>query len=231
MSTGNRIYMKRQLPDKELLERFKKIPVANVGDCMGRNCAMHHSIHLMTKTKKIMCGPALTVHSRGGDNLFFHQALDMAQEGDVIVVSTHSCDTNSIIGENIVCNAVYKKLGGLVFDAPIRDIAGVSKVDLPIYATGTTPGGPHKGAPGEINVPISCGGTTIFPGDIIIGDQDGVIVVPRKNAEEIVAAAEDYHILDQKSQAEAKNGSWDREWIAQSLAAAGVEFINDYYTN
>ena len=94
MSAGNRIYMKRQLPSKELIERFSKVPVANVGDCMGRNCALHHSIHLMSNSKKIMCGPALTVHSRGGDNLFFHQALDMAQEGDVIIVYTHSCYTN-----------------------------------------------------------------------------------------------------------------------------------------
>lgn len=229
MSTGNRVFLKRQLPSKEVIERFSKIPAAVVGDCMGRNCALHHTIRIMSGAKKIMCGPALTVHSRGGDNLFFHQALDMAQEGDVIIVSTHSCDTNSIIGENIVMNSIFKNLGGLVFDAPIRDIEGIAKVELPIYATGTTPGGPHKGAPGEINVPISCGGVPVMPGDIIIGDQDGVIVVPRKDALTILEAAEKFYVVDENSKIDAANGTWDRQWVANAMSAANVEFIDDYY--
>ena len=229
MSFGNQIYLKRHLPSKEVIEGLREIPVATIGDCMGRNCALHHSIHLMTQPVKNMCGPALTVHSRGGDNLYFHRALDMAVEGDVIIVDTNGCDTNSIIGENIVCNAVFKKLGGLVFDAPIRDIDGVSKVELPIYATGTTPGGPHKGGPGEINTAISCGGINVNPGDIVVGDKDGVIIVPREHAEEILEAARKYYVSDMRSQEEAKTGTWNRDWVAKQLEAANVEIIDDYY--
>lgn len=228
MAAGNRIYLKRHLPSKEVIERLRKIPVATIGDCMGRNCALHHTIHLMTSPVENMCGPALTVHSLGADNLYFHRALDMAVEGDVIIVDTNGCETNSLIGENIVCNAVYKKLGGLVFESPIRDIDGVSKVQLPIYSIGTTPGGPHKCGPGEINTPISCGGVSVNPGDIIVGDKDGVIVVPRLFAEEICAAAEKYYIEDMKSQQAAKDGSWNRDWVEQKLKATGVEIIDDY---
>ena len=226
MSVGNRVYLKRDLPSKELIQAFRKIPAAVIGDCMGRNCALHCSIRLMSKPVKHMCGPALTVQSRGGDNLFFHKALDMAQEGDVIVMATSFCDTNSVAGENIAANATFKKLGGLVFDAPIRDIKGISKMELPVYATGTTPGGPHKSAPGEINVPISCGSCFIYPGDIIVGDMDGVVVVPLGDAEAVLEAAQKYYVADMHSQEEAAAGSWNREWIDRDLKAAGVEIID-----
>lgn len=226
MSVGNRIYLQRNLPSKELIEAFRKIPAAVIGDCMGRNCALHCSIHLMSNPSRNMCGPALTIQSRGGDNLFFHKALEMSQEGDVIVMATSFCDTNSVVGENIACNATFRKLGGLVFDALIRDIAGISRMELPIYATGTTPGGPHKSAPGEINVPISCGNCYVKPGDIIVGDADGVVVVPLEDAEAVLEAARKYHLVDMHSQEEAKTGTWNREWIDAALKAANVEIID-----
>ena len=100
MPVGKRIYLKRELPDPALLEQFRELPAANVADCMDRSCAMNPRIHLVSKPKKpVMVGPALTVKARAGDNLALHAALNICQEGDVIVVSNEGDDTRSLIGE------------------------------------------------------------------------------------------------------------------------------------
>ena len=121
MSIGNRIFLRRNLPSKKLVDSFRRLPAANVADCMGRSCAMNPSIRLMSSPKEFMCGVAITVKARAGDNLFIHQALEMAEKGDVIVVSTGFGSPNSLIGEIIIANAQFKKLAGIVMDAPIRD--------------------------------------------------------------------------------------------------------------
>ena len=159
MSIGNRVFMKRPMPEQGLLDEFSRIPAANIADTMGRSCAMNPRIKLMSGADKIMVGPALTVKTRAGDNLFIHQALDMALPGDIIVVSNDEDDTRALMGEVMFTYAQYqRKLGGLVLDGPVRDTDALSKMPLPVYATGSTPGGPHKEGPGEINIPIACGG-------------------------------------------------------------------------
>ena len=179
MSIGNRVFLKRPMPSQELLEGFVGLPAANIADTMGRSCAMNPRIRLMSGFQGIMAGPALTVKARAGDNLFLHQALDMAQPGDVIVLSNDEDTTRSLMGEIMFTYAKYqKKLGGLVIDGPVRDVDALREMDLPVYATGSTPGGPHKEGPGEVNVPIACGGISVHPGDIIVADADGIIVVP-----------------------------------------------------
>lgn len=232
MPAGNRIYLKRNLPPKETVEQLRDIPAANIADCMSRICAMDARIRLMSSPVKSMCGPALTVHVRSGDNLFIHKALEMAQEGDIIVVTTGFSEVNSLIGEVIVSNAMHKKLGGFIFDAPIRDIEAISKIDFPVYATGTTPGGPFRTGPGgEINVPISCGNIMVMPGDIVKGDEDGIIVIPRNDADDILAKAKEYEKKDQTTLEQAKNGTWDRSWIDKTLNGLGTEVIDGYYPN
>lgn len=230
MSAGNRIYLKRRLPSSAEVEGLREIPAANIADCMSRICAMDSRIHLLSAPERSMCGPALTVHVRAGDNLFFHKALDLAVEGDVIVVSTGGSEVNSMIGEVIASNAVHKKLGGLVFDAPIRDIDAISKLDFPVYATGTTPGGPFRTGPGgEINTPIACGNVMVFPGDIVKGDPDGIIVIPRLDASSILAKARAYAEKDRLTLEQAKAGTWDRSWIDETLEKIGTEVLDDYY--
>lgn len=129
----------------------------------------------------MMSGVAYTVKARGGDNLALHAALNLAGEGDVIVVSNEEDSTRSLIGEVMMSYLRYtKKIAGIVLDGPIRDIDEIGKWDFPVYCTGTTPGGPYKEGPGEINVPIACGGVSVMPGDIILADPDGVIVIPQR---------------------------------------------------
>lgn len=230
MPVGNRIYLKRKLPPASVLEGLRLLPAANIADCMYRICAMNNRIRLLSAPKQSMCGPALTVHVRAGDNLFFHKALDLAQEGDVIVVSTGASEVNSMIGEVIVSNAIHKKLGGLVFDAPIRDIDAISQMDFPVYATGTTPGGPFRTGPGgEINTPISCGNILVCPGDVVKGDPDGIIVIPRLDAASVLEKALAYAEKDRQTMEQAKAGTWDRRWIDETLERIGTEIVDDFY--
>lgn len=161
MPVGKRIYLQRKLPDAQLIEDFKKIPASNVGDVMGRNCAMNPRIHLVSSPKaQMMAGPAFTVKLRAGDNLALHGALNHCNEGDVLVVSNEGDTTRALMGEIMMAYLMLvKKVSGIILDGPIRDIDEIGKWDFPVYCTGTTPGGPYKEGPGEINVPVSCGET------------------------------------------------------------------------
>ena len=230
MPVGKRIYLKREMPDASLVEQFKDIPASNIADCMERNCAMHPRIHLVSKPKTYMSGPAFTVKGRAGDNLALHAALNFCHEGDVIVVSNEGDDTRSLMGVVMMTYLYqYKKIAGIVLDGPIRDIDEIGEWDFPVYCTGTTPGGPYKEGPGEINVPVSCGNISVNPGDIIVGDPDGVICIPRKDAPEILEAAKKFKENDQKKQKLSETGSADRSWVEKSLEAKGFEIINDIY--
>lgn len=230
MSVGNRIFTKRQMPDKTLIERLAQIPAANIADTMGRSCAMHPRIRLMSGFSGIFAGPALTVKARAGDNLFIHQALDMAEPGDVIVVSNEEDQRRSLMGEIMFTYAMnQRRLGGLVLDGPVRDVDALRAMPLPVYATGSTPGGPYKEGPGEINVPIACGGVSVNPGDIILGDLDGIIVIPQKDAQAVLEAAEELHKADASKVLAAQNGTANRAWVMKTLEAKKTEFIDDVY--
>ncbi|MCC0705945.1 RraA family protein [Clostridioides sp. ES-S-0190-01] len=230
MTIGNRVYLKRDLPDKELVKRFSVLPAANVGDCMYRSSALSSEIKLMSSPKNKMCGVALTVKSRPGDNLMLHQALNIAQEGDVIILSNNGDRTQAIMGEIMYKYlADFKKVSGIVIDGPIRDIDVISKSSCPIYATGTTPGGPYKEGPGEVNVPISIGGIAVNPGDIILGDKDGVIVIPKNDAVDLIDKAEANAKQDHAKVVKASEGTANREWVNKTLEKKGVQIIDDVY--
>ena len=231
MSVGKRIYLKRELPDPELVEQFKSVPASNVGDVMARNCAMNPRIRLVSSPKaQMMAGPAFTVKGRAGDNLALHAALNLVSEGDVLIVSNEEDNTRALIGEVMMAYLYHtKKIAGIILDGPIRDIDEIGQWDFPVYCTGTTPGGPYKEGPGELNVPVSCGGISVNPGDIILGDPDGVIVIPRKDAAEILKDAKEFQAADEKKLEASKNGSANRSWVDKALADRGFEIIDDVY--
>ena len=209
MAVGKRIYLKRHMPDKEVMMQFKNIPASNTCDVMGRNAAMNPRIRLVSQPKEQMAvGPALTVKARGGDNLALHAALNIAQEGDFIVVSNEEDDTRSLMGEIMMAYLRYdRKIAGIVLDGPIRDIDEIGKWDFP----------------------VSCGGISVNPGDIILADPDGVIVIPRKDAPQILEDAKKFQAADESKLAAAKNGTAKREWVEKTLAAKEFEIIDDVY--
>ena len=230
MSVGFRVFLQRELPPASLIEAYKKLPAANVADSMNRLSAISSEIRLMTRPfKGSMAGPALTVKARPGDNLMLHKALNMASEGDIIVVSNGGDRSQSLMGEIMAAYAKYKKVAGFVFDGPIRDVEALYDMGMPIYATGSTPGGPYKEGPGEINVPVACGNIHVQPGDIILGDTDGVIVIPRQDAAALLESAQAFSVSDQAKFEAAKNGTADRSWVEKSLAAKGCDIIDAVY--
>ena len=231
MAVGKRIYLKRKMPDYDVMMQFKEIPASNVADVMERSCAMNPRIRLVSSPKaQMMVGPALTIKARSGDNLALHAAIDMAQEGDVLVVSNEGDNTRALMGEIMMALLYHtKKAAGIILDGPIRDIDEIGKWDFPVYATGTTPGGPYKEGPGEVNVPVACGGISVNPGDIILGDPDGVIVIPRKDAAQILEDARKFQEADEKKLEAAKNGTANRAWVEKTLAAKEFEIIDGVY--
>ena len=228
MTVGKRIFLKREMPDLDIMYQFKEIPASNTADVMNRVGSMHPRINLMSSPNEpIIVGPALTVKARAGDNLVIHKALNMAQEGDVIVVSNEGDNTRALVGEVMMAYAQYtKKVAGIIFDGPIRDIDAIQHMHMHIYATGTTPGGPYKEGPGEINVPIACGEVTVEPGDIVLCDPDGVTVIPKGEAAGVLEAAKKFKAEDEKKLAAAKNGTANRDWVGKSLVEKGFEGMN-----
>lgn len=226
MSVGFRVFTQRKLPEKEVMDGFRELPAANVADVMGRSCALSSEIHTMLPhTDKIMVGPALTVRARPGDNLMIHKGLNLAQEGDIVVISNESDRSQSLLGAIIVAYAKSKKLGGIVVDGPIRDVDEIAELGIPVYATGSTPGGPYKEGPGEVNTPISCGGVSVSPGDIVLGDSDGVIIIPRKDAARVLREAREYAKLDAAKMQAALEGRAKRDWVDKKLMEKGCEII------
>ena len=226
MSVGFRVFTQRKLPEKEVMDGFRELPAANVADVMGRSCALSSEIHTMLPhTDKIMVGPALTVRARPGDNLMIHKGLNLAQEGDIVVISNESDRSQSLLGAIIVAYAKSKKLGGIVADGPIRDVDEIAELGIPVYATGSTPGGPYKEGPGEVNTPISCGGVSVSPGDIVLGDSDGVIIIPRKDAARVLREAREFAKLDAAKMQAALEGRAKRDWVDKKLMEKGCEII------
>jgi RraA family protein len=187
INVGFRIYKNIKRASRELQEYFKDIPPSNIGDTMNRLYCMHEYIRSINNKK--MLGTAFTVKTPIGDNLMIHRALDLAQPGDILVIDGGSAMNRSLMGEIMFTYAQVRGLAGIVIDGCIRDVDSTSKLCIPIYAKGVTPQGPFKFGPGEINVPIACGGQVVFPGDILVGDQDGIVVIHQDDAQYIAENA------------------------------------------
>ncbi len=213
---GLRILNRARAVDLALARSFLGVPVANVSDCMARMTAGGARLRPM-HGGGAMAGPALTVKTRPGDNLMVHKALELAAPGDVIVVDAGGDLTNAIIGEIMVGDAVQRGLGGIVINGAIRDAAALRAGGFPVFAAGVTHRGPYKDGPGEINVPIAIDGMVIEPGDLIIGDDDGLLCVPYAEAESLLAAAQAKQEVEARMVAGIADGSYDRGWVDATL--------------
>ena len=219
---GLKVLKRRRAVSVELALQFIDVPVSNVSDCMSRLFAGGARLRPMHRGLP-MSGPALTVRTRPGDNLMIHKALQMAAPGDIIVVDAGGDLTNAVIGDLLVGIAIQRGLGGFVINGAIRDARTVREGNFPIFAAGVTHRGSYKNGPGEINVPIAIDGMVIEPGDLIIGDDDGVLCVPFDHVESVLAAAR------KKAGAEAvmakaiAAGQLDTAWIDATLNQLGCE--------
>jgi RraA family protein len=210
---------------RDLVDRFKAIPTANVSDNMLRITAAGSKIRPF-HAKGVLAGPAFTVKGRPGDNLILHKALDLAEPGDVIIMDAGGDLTNSLFGEMMAALAKARHLAGVVINGAIRDYASIHKGDFPVFAAGVTHRGPYKDGPGEINVPIAIEGMVIEPGDLILGDEDGLVCVPRAIAEDVYAASKAKHESEEKQLQEYMNQQSDRSWVDERFKELGYVFVD-----
>ena len=219
---GLKVLKRRRAVPAELALQFIGVPVSNVSDCMSRLFGGGARLRPMHSGLP-MSGPALTVRTRPGDNLMIHKALQMAAPGDIIVVDAGGDLSNAVIGDLMVGVALQRGLGGFVINGAIRDARAVREGDLPIFAAGVTHRGSYKNGPGEINVPIAIDGMVIEPGDLIIGDDDGVLCVPFDHVQSVLDEAR------KKADAEAVKakaiaaGQFDTAWIDATLNRLGCQ--------
>jgi RraA family protein len=218
--TGFSVSRRESCASEQDVERFRQLPVAVVSDVMNRMYAGGAHLRKMHRNG-ILVGPAVTVRTRPGDNLMVHKALDMAVAGDVVIVDAGGDLTNAIIGELMVAYARKKGLAGMVINGAIRDLDDISQGDFPVFAAGVTHRGPYKNGPGEVNAIIALNGMTIGPGDLVLGDSDGVIAVPQEQLDTVFAAALAKHQAETAQMEAIEKGENDRSWVDRALVAAG----------
>ena len=222
MTIGFRILNRKHSVDLKKEKRFLDFPVANVSDCMLRLTAGGSRIRPMHKSGQL-AGPALTVKTRPGDNLMLHKAIDIAEPGDIVVCDAGGDLTNSLMGELMLAHAVKRGVGGFVLNGAVRDAEAFLDVNLPVFAAGVTHRGPFKDGPGEINVSVAIDGMVIEPGDLIIGDWDGVLAVPLNEVDIILKKTEEKQDAEIKEMKKIEAGEWDRSWVDKILIERGCD--------
>lgn len=223
-NVGLRIYHTIKRPKREVVESFAGIPVANIADNMNRMFCLDARIRPLNGAP--LLGTAFTVKTRPGDNLMLHKAIDMAAPGDVIIVDAQGETGNAITGELMITWMQQRGIAGLIIDGAVRDAGAIKTMNFPVYAAGITPKGPYKDGPGEINVTISCGGVTVNPGDILIGDEDGVVVIAPQDAADVLAKAKATVTKEVGMMDDIVNRKWDRTWVDKVLRDKGCEYFD-----
>jgi len=195
----------------EIIAKLKTIAVALLSDNLHRN---RGSVGLSPyHAPAPLAGTAVTVRTRGGDNLAVLRAYDFCRPGDVLVIDAGGDLTNAVFGGIMAFGGETMGLGGMIVDGAIRDVAEIGARSFPVYARGVSHRGPYKDGPGEINVPVCVGGMVVRPGDIIVGDRDGLCSFPQEGAEEVIQKALAQHAKEEATIQSIREGRWDRSFV------------------
>jgi regulator of RNase E activity RraA len=222
---GFRIVVNTPRPPEEQIAAFRGVPAGNVCDAMDRLGAMDYRIKPLDPASHL-CGPALTVRTRPGDNLMVWKALDVARPGDVLVIATYGFATTSTIGENVVKVAHAKGLAGIVCDGLCRDASGIRATGLPTFVLGAVPSSPSKDGPGEIGGTVTCGGAVVHPGDLVVGDEDGVVVVPLPDLPAVIERLRAVEEKESKMAAAIAAGELIPSWVDPLIEEKGVVVVD-----
>ena len=220
---GFRILPFAPQPSPRIIGALRRIATAHLSDNMHRLHAIGPDLWPCHRGGRLV-GPALTVKVGPGDNLMVHKAIDIARPGDVIVVDAGGVNTQAIIGEIMSSLAERNGAAGMVIDGAIRDADALAVSDFPVYASGVTHRGPYKNGPGEINAPVALDGMVVHPGDIIVGDADGVVAVPLAHAQEILNLAKGQLVKETAMLKSIARGKADRRWVNETLRQRGCDF-------
>ena len=211
------------------MNQYLDFATPDVSDQLNRMYAVDHGIRCLTGDHHRLCGPVCTVKVFPGDNLMVHKALDIAKPGDIVVIDAHGSTMNAVLGDLVSTKAWHRKIAGFVVDGLIRDLPGIVPLDFPVFARGTTSIGPLHRGPGEINYPICCGGIVVHPGDLLVADAAGIVVVPRNIAEDLLDRLRDHHSSMEAYLAGVQRGEFSNAWVDATLEEAGCPIIHEQY--
>ena len=222
---GFRLKYDFERPDPDTVAGLARFPTPEISDLMNRLYAMCPAVKCLTDPDEhSICGPALTVKVYPGDNLMVHKSLDLAQPGDVIVVDTSASSLTAVLGDLVCTKARHRGVQGFVVDGLIRDLQAIRALgDFPVFARGVTPIGPLHRGPGELNHAVACGGIVVNPGDVIVGDVNGVVVVPRDIADELLDRLNAKAAKEADYVSAVARGNFNNDWVDAMLEANGVE--------
>ncbi|MCF1487719.1 RraA family protein [Pseudomonas sp. AA27] len=215
---GSRILASPALAPSSIIEAFASVVTPHISDNLGRHIGARGLTRYNTTGKLV--GTALTIKTRPGDNLYIYKALTLLEPGHVLVIDAQGDTNNAVIGELIKLYAEQRGCVGFIVDGAIRDVDAFRS--SPCYARGVVHCGPYKTGPGEINVPVSVGGMLVNPGDIIVGDEDGVVAFPQEVAEQLLGHARAHEAHEERVKAEIATGALDQSWLDKVLEKAGL---------
>ncbi len=220
----------RKIPraDTDAVRTLGELGVATVHEAQSRTGLMRPYMRPIYPTAKV-AGTAITVSCQPGDNLMIHAALELCQPGDVLVVTTTSESTDGMFGELLAVSARARGVAGLVIDAGVRDVADLTAMNFPVWAKAISAQGTVKATPGSVNVPVVCAGAIVRPGDVMVGDVDGVVVVARQAAGEIARRGTDRVAKEQKTRERLRNGELGLDFYGfrAKLAELGVQYVDE----
>ena len=226
LPSGFFAYRRKSVPPKEIIQGFAGIMTGVVSDALGRGGAMEYGIKPVGPGMRLL-GPAITLRSRPTDSLARDAAMRMAEPGDVLVIGTGNYTVTGTWGDHASYHAKGLGLAGMVTDGLCRDIVGIREAGLPVFARGWAPNAPIKASDSQINVPVSVGGQIVHPGDIILGDENGVVVIPQQYAEEVLEASRAILKKEDAAMADIEAGKFISSTLDARLAAAGFRIIDE----
>lgn len=214
-------------PEREVIRRLGELGVATVHEAQGRAGLMKPHMRPIYSTAKV-AGPAVTVLSHPGDNLMIHAAVEICRPGDVLVVALVSESTDGMFGELLACSVRAHGVAGVVIDAGVRDVADLTEMKFPVWAKAICAQGTVKETAGSVNVDVVCAGALVHPGDVIIGDLDGIVVVPREQAAEVARLGGERLVKEQRSRERLSSGELgiDMYGLRAKLASLGVKYLD-----